>query len=598
MNYPTRDELDEEHTWDLTRIYASPDEWEAERAELADHVDRLRDLEDPTDTPAALAAALEAIETAYVTLSRLELYALLRKNEDTTDEERRDRHRRANRLAAAVDDAVQALRRRIHRDAGTARAFRDDPALDGWRTYLDDLLARADSTRGSDAEAVIAAFEPVVEDATEVVVAITTGDFEPPGVEGPDGEPFEVDRNTYREALDSPDRSFRRRAHEAFYEALGDQEHALAAAIARKIDAYAALARARNYGSVRELRLSGSSYPDTGMHVSLPESAHDAVLDRVREQAGAYHDLLESRRACLGVDRLRPWDLSAPLVDGDPPDLDFETVRTTVLDAAEPLGADYRDRLAAFLDERRVDVYPTERKRTDIPAFCPSSPETGAFVMANFLDDLRTAFFVVHELGHAMHVELMREARPPRYVNSPQPISEVPSILQELLFADHLLETGDPTWGPFVHERRAELLAGNAFGAGRSAAFLHEVYRFVEEGGDLSPDRLAETYADTAAEFRGPVEPADTGWGWRREAYARKPYHSYQYVIGAVGAVAVHRALRDGDLSPGAYREFLENTGRRDSMDSLATLGVDPTDAEPFEKLAEELNRVRTARPY
>lgn len=595
-DYPTREELDDRYTWDLTRIYDSPDDWGAARDDLSDRVETLRSLGEPADSPAALADALDAIETALVGKSRLELYALLRRNEDTTDDDRRDRHRRAQRLGAEVAEAVRAVRRRIHREADAVRAFRDDPALDGWGDYLDDLLAQASHTREAAAEDVIATFEPVVENQSEILVAIRSEEFDPPTVEGPDGDPFEVDRNAYREATDSPDRAFRRRAHRAFYDALADDEHAMAAAVAQKIRAHAALAEARNYDSVREMALSRASYPDTGMHISLPESAHDAVVENVRDHLGAYHDLLESRRELLGVETLRPWDGNAPLVEGDPPALTYDEVREHVLAAVEPLGADYRDRLRSFLDERRVDVYPTERKRTDIPAYCPSSPGTGAFVLANFREDLRTAFFLAHELGHAMHVAEMRSAQPPRYVNSPQPVSEVPSLLHELLLADHLLEAGDPSLAPFVRERRAGFLAGNVYGAGLSAAFAHDAYRTVEDGGDLTPDRLAEVYADHATEFRGPIESDDPGKGWLRQNYAREPYHYYQYVTGAVAAVSVYQRIESGEVTTGEYREFLRNTGRRDSLSSFEALGVDVTGADPYDRLADELDRIRAAR--
>jgi oligoendopeptidase F len=595
-DYPTRDELDDRYIWDLTRIYATPADCQAASEELSSRLETLRTYDAPADSPASLRAALETIEATLAQKSRLELYTQLRRNEDTTDDDRRDRHQRGRRLATDADEAVQTVRRRVQRDASTVRGYADDPALDGWQDYLEDLLARAPHTRDAGQEALIATFEPVVESETETIVAITTADFDPPTVEGPDDEAFTVDRNAYREAMDSPDRAFRQRAHEAFYDALGDHEHALAAALAQKIRAHAALAEARNYDSVRAMALSRPSYPDTGMHISFPESAHDAVIENVRARLDAYHDLLESRRRALDLETLRPWDASAPLIAGEPPDVPFETVREHVLEAVDPLGEDYRERLADFLDDRRVDVYPTRDKRTDIPAYCPSSPETGAFVLANFREDLRTAFFLAHELGHAMHIEHLRDAQPPRYVTSPQPVSEVPSLLHELLLADHLLEEGDPSLAPFVRERRAEVLAGNVYGAGLSAAFSHDVYRDVEAGHDLSPDRLAETYATYATEFRAPMAFDDPGEAWLRQAYAREPYHYYQYVTGAVSAVAVHQRLRSGDMTSEAYRDFLRETGRRDSEASFASLDIDVTDPDPYERLAAELDRIRTRR--
>lgn len=443
---------------------------------------------------------------------------------------------------------------------------------------------------------MLAGFEPVLDQQTDTIVAITEGDVDWPTLDGPDGESYTLDRGSYREAMDHPDRGFRRRAHEAHLSAVGANDESLAAALAEKVRAQVALADARNFASPRAMALARERSPATGMHDAFPESAHDAVVEQVRAHADAYHDLLESRRATLGVDVLRPWDESAPLATATAPTIAYEDVREQLLEAVAPLGERYRDRLAAFLDDRRVDVYPTAEKRTDIPAYCPSSPDTGAFVLANFREDVRTAFFLAHELGHAMHVALLRDAQPARYVTIPQPVSEVPSILHELLFADHLLAVGDEAVAVHVRERRAAFLGGNVFGAGRSAAFLHEVYETVAGGGDLTPDGLAETYAEYATEIGAPVEPATEGEGWRQHAFAREPYHSYQYVVGAVAAVSLYHRLRDGTLGTDGYLAFLASTGKRDALEALEAVGVDVTAPDPYERVATEVREIAANR--
>lgn len=594
-DYPTRDELDEQFTWDLTQIYETPADWEAALEDLERRIEVLGTQNVSANSPGRLTELLEEIEAVLVTKGRLKLYAMLTRNEDTTDEARRDRLQRARRLAADVVEAVQTVRRQIQRESDMVEQARNHPALSGWDAYLDDLLVQAPHTRDATVESVVSAFKPLVENQTDAILAITTDDFEAPAVEGPDGDPFVVDHNTYREAMASPDRTFRKRAYQTYNEALGEQEHALAAVLGDKIRGHAALARTRNYDSVRAMALNGESYPDTGMHLSFPESAHHALLENVRDHLTAYHALLESRQEVLGVETLRPWDTNAPLIDRDPPDVTYPELREHLITAVEPLGEEYRNRLATFLNQRRIDVYPTEKKRTDIPAYCPSNPETGAFILANFREDIRTAFILAHELGHAMHIEEMRDAQPLRYVNSPRPISEVPSIVHELLLADYLQEN-HPTLAPFVRERRAEFLAGNVYGAGQRAAFLHDVYRTVEDGGDLTPDRLSDTYAGYAAEFGRPIASEDRGCSWRRQAYARKPYHNYQYVLGATTAVSLFQRIKAGDLTSEEYRDFLRNTGRRDSLSSFRSLGVEVTTPDSYERLAAELEEIRTAR--
>jgi len=47
------------------------------------------------------------------------------------------------------------------------------------------------------------------------------------------------------------------------------------------------------------------------------------------------------RGQALGVDQLRAYDLTAPLVAGDAPVLSFAEGRALILDALRPLGAEY-----------------------------------------------------------------------------------------------------------------------------------------------------------------------------------------------------------------------------------------------------------------
>jgi len=65
-DHSTRDELDEQYTWDLTRIYDTPDDWEAAADDLERRIEVLRNQNVPVDSPARLVELLEAIEAVLV----------------------------------------------------------------------------------------------------------------------------------------------------------------------------------------------------------------------------------------------------------------------------------------------------------------------------------------------------------------------------------------------------------------------------------------------------------------------------------------------------------------------------------------------------
>lgn len=583
MSLPARDDVDPEYRFDLTRIFETPDDWERARESLEDDLDALAERAgDPLTETTDLRDLLVATEACHRRKQRLQAYATLARNVATGDDAAADRKHRLRDVETAFDPAVATVRRRLRETDGDRL---DDllAGLEDYEFYGRNLRAQAAHTRSAAVEETIAAFESAVEAPTRIITAATGEDLVTPPVERPDGETVELTYGNHRSELSNPDRDYRRRVYEAYHDEMECHEHTLARAYAEKLDAAAAVADLRGYDSVRDRDLRGS-YPDSGLELSLPESVHDTMLAAVRDNLGPYHRSLDVRRDRLDVDALRPWDLQVPITDADPT-VEYDQARDFVVEAMAPLGDDYVDRVEQFLDERRVDVYPTQDKRTDIPAYCPSTAADGAFVLANFREDVRTTFYVAHELGHAMNVAYHRQG-PTRYATNSQAISEVPSILHELLLAEHLLEQGGDL-AAATRNRLLEFVGGNFYNSATGAAFAHRTATLVEDGDDVTPERAREVYADILREFRAPVAyPDDPGRHWFAQG-RRGVYSSYQYVLGAAGALVVRARLRDGSLSPAEYRSFLADTGREEPVSLFRRLGCDVTTPAPFERAAD-----------
>lgn len=580
---PTRDEIAQEYKWDLSTIFESPDEWSATLAETESLAESLRErdpgsLDDFLDT-------LTDLETLVRREQRLDLYVQLRCNEDTGDPEREERRTEFRSVSDDVDRTKTAVRRRL-RSLSPERVEgmrRENDDLAAFQRYLDDAVRMDCHVRSPEVEEVLTTLHH--DTPEEVFRALVNRDFEPPTVDGPDGDPVRVTRNKRAKQLASADREFRRRVYEAFRGELTASKHAIATAYAEKVKAQSNRATVRNFGSVRERSFNKQSYPETGLRIDFPTDAHDALLDALRSNLGPHHRYLRLRRNRLGVEEVRPWDTDVPLADEEGPEIPYDEARDHLLAAAEPLGEEYRNRLAGFLDDGRIDVYETEEKRSDITAYCPSSYDTGAYVLANYDDDVRSLFVLAHELGHAMNTSYLREACRPLYATTPRPVEEVPSLLHELLLARHLIETG--RYRNHVFDRLLDTIGGNLFGAGMWSAFTHEAYDVVESGGTLTAERLGDIYADLHEEFNAPVVPDEyTASGWLTGSHAREPYHFYQYVLGVVGATVVFDRLTDGTLSPEEYRDFLRTGGRKRAVETFADLDIDVRTDDPYERAA------------
>jgi oligoendopeptidase F len=581
---PPRDDVPERYRFDLSRIYETPADWadacEAFREEIAT-LEALADVD--IEGANDLRALLEATEDAHRRKQRLELYATLARNVATDDDAAADRRRRFEDLDAEFNAAVDGVRSRLAAtDGDTLDAAID--ALDEYRRYAEDFREQSRHALDPAVAETVAAYEKTTDTPTAVVRAATTEDFDADPIAGPDGGQVEITTGNYISELADPDREYRRRVYETFRAELDRFEATITEAVAGKVRAAQADTEVRGYESVRDRALRRPSYPESGLRCRLPEDVHDTMLASVRANLDPYHRALRIRRERLGVDALRPWDRRVSIAESEPPTVEYDEAREHILTALEPLGADYVEALDAFFEGRRIDAFPTQSKRTDIAAYCPSSAADGASVLGNFREDVRSTYILCHELGHAMHVEQHRSG-PTRYATAPRPMSEVPSLLHELLLTDYFLDAGGPL-AAAARNRVVSLLAGNLFRAARRSAFTHEIVRTVESGAELTPTRARQAWADLQAEFEPVVEFDDRAgrnwlYGWTRELYSR-----YQYVHGAAGALVVRDALRDGSLTPEEYRSVLAETGRRPSVETFRRLGCDPTSEAFYERAA------------
>lgn len=590
---PTRADIDDQYKWELSAIFESDEEWESEWTAVHNQLEDLREYEGHIARDAeTLLRALQLFEEILRRTQRLRLYGQLKRNEDTKNSAHQERLYKSNRLDRDVTKVTDMVRREIQAAGRETimQAVETTEKLGVYKHFLDDVLRMARHARSSEVEDLLADFTEVIESPMRVYSSVTNNDIEPQSVETPEGEQVEVTGVNLGKHLRHRDRAFRRRAYQSVYEEHAAVKHTIATAYADKVKAQVALADARNYDSVREMAFNKSSYPETGLHIHLPVEVHDTLTAAIRDSLDPLHQYYERRKAILGLDELKAWDMDVPLADAHEPTVAYEDAQDHILAAVEPLGDSYKNRLEEFFTSQRIDVYETQNKQ-NILAYGPWAYDTGSYILLNYQDDVRSMSILAHELGHAMHAEYLRETQSPAYATGARPIEEVPSYVHEILLAHHLLNVDDYALRQYARERLLSVLQG-IYGSTLHSLFTHKTYRTVEEGEDLTLDRIEEIYTDLLSEFRGPME-IDT-WarrGWLVGSHGRLPYHFYQYALGTVGALRTVEQLLDGTVTPNEYHHFLRAGGTVRSVEAFETLGLDIQSREPFERACSAVEK-------
>ncbi|MGB1286457.1 MAG: M3 family oligoendopeptidase, partial [Aggregatilineales bacterium] len=323
------------------------------------------------------------------------------------------------------------------------------------------------------------------------------------------------------------------------------------------------------YESVLESQLAPNNIPLEVFH---------NLIDTFRENIGTWHRYWEVKRNALGVDKMRPYDIWAPLVENEP-EVSYEQAVQWVADGMMPLGEDYVEIMRkGCLEERWVDYAVNKGKRQG--AFSYGSYDTAPYIMMSFNNNLKAMSTLAHELGHSMHSYYSRKTQPQVYAGYTMFVAEVASNFNQALTRAKLFETqDDKTFQIALIEEAMSNFHRYFFIMPTLARFEFEVHSRAEQGKPLSADILNGIMSEFYAEGYGDTMTDDadrTGITWAQFGHLYVPYYTFQYSTGISAAHALADDILAGDESARKnYREFLSLGGSVDPIDALNVAGID-----------------------
>jgi len=570
---PEREAVDEQYRWDLGSLFESDEAWAEALDAARERLEDLRAYEGRvTEDAATLRELLETRESVMRQVSNVAAYARMRRDEDTRDSEAQAMATRAQSLSSAAASAtsfVEPELQELNRE-DVAQLVEEEPALEIYEHYFDDVLRTKPHTRSAEIENLLAELGEVTGAPSEIYNMLSNADMEFPAVDDSEGEPRQITLNNFTTLQRDPDRAFRRRVYEAFYDEWEAVRNAVGTAYRKSVKTDEKLTTARNYDTAREAALHGPN---------IPVEVYDTLVGTVRENLDLLGRHAEHKRDATEGEELRMWDLYVPLVTEESPEVPYEEACEYVVGAVEPLGEAYRDRLATGLDSRWVDVYETKGKQSG--AYSGGTYDSQPYILLNYQDDVESMYTLAHELGHSMHSELASEAQPYVYADYEIFIAEIASTVNETLLTHHLLETvKDDRLRRHVLNEYLERFRSTLFRQTMFAEFEQRTHELSAEGEPLTADRLDDLYRELKGDYYEPAVLDDRiAREWMRIPHFYRAFYVFQYATGISAAVALVENVRsEGEPAARRYREFLRSGSHGYPLELLGEAGVDMTD--------------------
>jgi oligoendopeptidase F len=456
--------------------------------------------------------------------------------------------------------------------------FLDDPILVDWKISLSRLRRYKPHTLSEPEERLLTLGSSVIRGHSETFSQLTNVDMKFGVLTTDDGQEVALSQSTYLTFLHREERDLRRRAFHQFYQEFDDHKFSLASALASSVRADVFSAEIRNYPSARHASLFGDN---------IPVAVYDNLIATVRKNLPVLHEYYDLRRELLKLDEIHQYDTFVPLIPKLQTNVDFDKASDLVLQALNPLGAEYVETLRDGLRSRWVDRYETKGKRSG--AFSSSSYGNPPYILMNYKPEVFSdVFTLAHEAGHSMHSWYAQKHQLFQDYGYPIFLAEVASTFNEELLTHHLLERAqDSAMRAYLIDRQIEDVRQVLFRQTMFAEFEKQVHEIEENGGPLTLNVFCEIYRDLVQAYFGPRFAIDDELSIEclRIPHFYSAFYVYKYATGISASMSLaDRVLKGGAQEVEAYLRFLKSGGSEFPIETLQAAGVDMQSPDPIEK--------------
>ncbi|PYE50122.1 oligoendopeptidase F [Paenibacillus barcinonensis] len=593
----TRAEVLEETTWDLRDLFATDAEWEQELMSLPEAAAHIETMQGALGQSAQqLLACLEARETLQERIGKAAAYAHLKQSEDGINPVNIVNAAKAGDIVSGLSSSLSFISSEIvSLPEGTIERYVQElPALEPYKRSLDRLIAEKAHRLAPETEKVLASLSEVLGSPYRIYqrgkLADMTFDEAMDGEQESRPLSWSLYENDYEMSADT---ELRRSAYAAFSASLNNYKNTFAEGYAAEVKKQVVLSRLRGYGDVTEMLLAPQQ---------VSREMYDNVLDIIQEQLAPHMRRLAAlKKRELGLDKLMFCDLKAPLDPEFSPAITYEEACTLIREALEVLGPEYGGIVERAFSERWVDYADNTGKSTG--AFCSSIYGAHSYILISWANNMRGAFTLAHEVGHAGHFMLAGKYQRLINIRPSLYFIEAPSTMNEMLLADHLLKRSDNPrmrrWvilqllNTYYHNFVTHLLEGE---------LQRRVYALATEDAPITAKLLSELKGEILSEFWGPELIVDEGakLTWMRQPHYYMGLYPYTYAAGLTASTAVAQKIREeGQPAVERWLQALKAGGSLEPLELMKLAGVDLSQPEPIRTavayvgtLVDELERL------
>jgi oligoendopeptidase F len=311
----------------------------------------------------------------------------------------------------------------------------------------------------------------------------------------------------------------------------------------------------------------------------IPDEVVNTLLDVCERNASIFQRFFELKACLLGVERLRRYDIYAPIAGSDKK-YNYQTAVDQVLESFSQFAPQFSKLAQRVFADDHLDSEVRKGKRDG--AFCATvAPDLTPWVLLNYQGRPRDVATLAHELGHAIH-SMLAEHHSIFTQHSSLPLAETASTFAEMLLIDRLLaQEEDQSVRQDLLFRQVDDAYATILRQAFFALFERKAHEMVKQ--DASVDDLSKAYQENLnKQFGEAVEVgAEFGWEWISIPHIyHVPFYVYAYAFGQLLVLSLYQQYKEeGEAFKPRFIKILTAGGSDAPVRILAEAGIDVNDA-------------------
>lgn len=588
----TREEIADKYKWDLTGLFQSDEAWRDALNEIKGRLDEVEKFKGTlTKSPEDLLKALEYNTEISKMASKLSSYVSMNSDLDTR-----------NMKYSAMKQELQQM----FSNFGAKSAFMDpeilsadwetidglikqEPKLQVYRKGLENMFRNKKHSLSEPEERIMALSRLGTGVAGSVYGTFADAEMPNPEATLSNGKKVQLTSSEFSKIRASANRQDREIASKAYWGNYARFKATYGELLNGKVNGDVYRFRARHYNSSLEASMDPNN---------IPVAVYQSLIDNVNKSLPSFHRYLNIKKRMMGLDTLKYSDIYAPVVKDVNLKYTYEEATKIVLDALKPMGEEYVNTVQKAINERWIDVYPTQGKQRG--AYSNGASSDGhPYILLNYNDMYNDVSTLAHELGHTMHSYFSNKTQPYPLARYETFVAEVASTFNEVLLFNYIIKTvKDDDVKLSILMNWLDNFKGTLFRQTQFAEFELKIHEMAEQGKPLTGEVFSKIYKDITDKYYGNAQgicKVDDyiSMEWAAIPHFYRTFYVYQYSTSFTASISLAEKVMTGDKSAlDNYLKFLSAGGSDYPIEILKNAGVDMTTSEPFEKTTSAMNKV------